>query len=228
MARITTVASARASKKSRVCMRCREDITVGQSYQWVQANRYAPRLNKHTDCSPGFKPSEYTSSKIATAYAGQEAAHDALDALDVEQYRTDDTDTVFDAESFMADVQAALDEAATGAQECAADYQDGLDAMPEGLQYGDVGSEIQEKIDTLESYESDVQSFDYTGDAWSDMLDAVKSEHEPEADDESDDDGLDDTDTLDDELLDAISDAWNEWTQGVLDEAREAVDALEL
>lgn len=213
MARITTVAKAQASKRSRTCLRCRQPIEVGQSYQHVQANRYSPKLMKHTDCAPGFKQSEMTGSKMATAYAAQEDAHDALEHVDAHQYVTIDESGEgkhdFDATAFVDEVRAVLEECATGIEECRDDYQDGLDSMPEGLQQGPTGEEISEKIDVLDSFASDLGSFDPS-------VEFDPDDINPDAEEGTTVDAADFQAAVDD------------FAEQVFDEAREAIDGLEL
>lgn len=213
MARITTVAKAQASKKPRRCMRCREDIEVGQSYQHVSPNRYMPTLMKHTDCQPGFKQSEMTGSKMATAYAAQEDAHDALGQVDahafVEVDESGEGKHSFDAQAFVDEVKSVLEECSNGIEECRDDYQDGLDAMPEGLQQGPTGEEISEKIDVLDSFADDLGSFDPT-------VEFDEDDINPDAEEGAPVDAADFTAAVDD------------FAEQVLDEAREAIDGLEL
>jgi hypothetical protein len=140
----------KSRKPQGACEACRQPIEAGASYKFL-APRYGGKRKRHADC-PDWRQSEMTNAKIATAYAGQEAAHDALDSLDVSIYD--------DADAFLDDVKTILSDCAEAAAECAADYQDGIDSMPEGLQSSPVAEESLEKIEILEGWQAELEDFD--------------------------------------------------------------------
>lgn len=184
----------KARKGQGTCESCRQEIAKGQAYKWIKS-RYGPKRSRHADC-PSWRPSEMTGSKMATAYAAQEGGHDDLDAIDASLVNDAAT-----AEAFVDDVKAALAAVAEGGNECAGDYQEGIDNLPDSLQDGPTAEESREKIDALEQWASDLE--DWTPDAeWSDAVDDIED---------------------DDERQDAIS----EWTSEVIDNARAAIDGLE-
>lgn len=148
----------KARKDQGRCESCREEITAGQGYRYI-APRYGGKRKRHATC-PVWRQSEMTSGKIATAYAAQEGGHDSLEALEPP---TPDT-----LAAFVDDVKAILEEVATGADECSADYQDGFDNMPENFQNGPTGEEIQEKIDYLESWAEELRQWE-PDDDWTDV-----------------------------------------------------------
>jgi hypothetical protein len=81
----------------------------------------------------------------------------------------------------IEDIQSNLQSVAEVALEVAQDYQEGLDNMPEGLQEGDVGMEIQEKIEACEAYAEELEAWEPSDDPDEDMepedlLEAVKEE----------------------------------------------------
>ena len=128
----------KARKHQGDCEYCRVPIVAGASYKWVKS-RFGPKRVRHGTC-PTWRPSELTGGKIATAYAAQEDAYDAID----------DASTV-------EEIIQALEDCAGGARACMEDYQEGLDNMPENLQDGDVGMQIQERIDALEYWATDLE-----------------------------------------------------------------------
>lgn len=186
----------KARKDQGDCGSCHKPIVAGDGYQYI-APRYGPKKKRHIGC-PSFRPSEMTSSKIATAYAAQEGGHDDLDAID--------TSVVVDletAEAFVDEVKSILATVAEGVGECRDDYQDGYDNMPENFQAGPTGEEIQEKIDILESFASELESFD---------PETTPEEHEVDGADE----GI------------GTETKFESYAMGVIEEARAVIDSLEL
>lgn len=195
--RINFVKSARKPQGN--CESCGKPIEVKTPYKWVQA-RFGPKRSRHEDC-PGWRPSELTGSKLATAYEGQEDAEDALDELKLESY--------LDApDSLVEDLQSISNDCAERYEECGQDYQDGLDNMPEGLQEGDVGQEMQQKIDALEEAASNLRDLE---------LPDV-----PSRDDEDSD--VEGAQLSDEDYEQIISD----WFDECLDAVRTAINELEL
>lgn len=176
--KISTVKSAR--KDQGQCEICRGAIKVGDGYRSIKP-RFGVKRKRCMNC-PVWKPSEMTNSKIATAYAAQEDANAMLDAMDVDE----------DNSAFVSNVQSILIQCAEGGEECKSDYEESLDNMPEGLQEGDSGQAIQEKIDLLDGWIQDLES-------WS-----PSSEEPIEGQDR------------------------DEWTNEVVDEAREIIGSLEV
>jgi hypothetical protein len=155
--RVNYVKSARKAKAERHCEKCGKAIEPGMAYKFVEP-RYGPQRNRCADC-PGWRPSELTGAKIATAYAAQETAEDGLGAIAPEDYTGDEADLEAAAEGVIEDIKALLDEAADGAEECQSDYDDGLSEMPDGLRDSDTGMAVQEKMDALEQWASDLRDF---------------------------------------------------------------------
>lgn len=214
--RVYTVKKAR--KDQGTCESCREPINAGMAYKYV-APRYGPKRKRHQDC-PYWKQSELTSGKIATAYAAQEDAHEALESV---SWPDEDEDPVSTVES---DIQEILSACAEGAQECMDDYQEGLDAMPEGLQYGPVGEEIQAKIDALSEWIDSLGSWspdgypETVGDACNKCgLSYTDGDHEVLEDGRFSKDGH--------YFVEEIE-ADPDWVIELIESAKEAVDSLEL
>lgn len=67
-------------------------------------------------------------------------------------------------EDFSADtveeISSFIDELKSEADDLREQQQEKLDNMPEGLQQGDTGQQIQERIDALESFVSELENFD--------------------------------------------------------------------
>jgi hypothetical protein len=161
MARIKTVT--KAQKDQGTCEACGKELPAGSGYKWTKANRYSPKRKRCLDC-PTWSQSELSTSKLATALAGQETAYAALDALDATDYMDD---SGFDHASVVGSLEGILADAATAAEECREDYEEGLSNMPEGLQAGPTGELIQERMDALEEWSNELQGFspdDYDGD----------------------------------------------------------------
>lgn len=135
--RVHYVNSARKSKKPRTC-RCGHTVEPGEPYKWAEP-RFGPIKVWCKDHSP--KRSELTSSKLGVVY-------DAQDEFDVSETKS--------AEE-ISDALNAIAETARGVGE---EYQESIDAMPEGLQEGHVAEEMTEKIEALESYADSLESWD--------------------------------------------------------------------
>lgn len=142
--RVHYVKSARKAKKARTC-RCGHTVQPGEPYKWAEP-RYGGMKYWCKNHSP--KRSELTSSKLGSVY-------DAQDDFDVS-----------DATS-AEDIQDALRTVAETATEVADEYQESIDAMPEGLQEGHVAEEMREKIDALQEYSNNLDS--WTGDDEGDL-----------------------------------------------------------
>lgn len=191
--RVTTVRSAR--KKQRPCERCGAEINPGTGYKSISP-RYGAKRVRCLPC-PYWRPSETTSSKMATAYAGQEAAHDALDAMDWDSYEGTPTERV---EAFTEDLKTIAGDCAQSGRDTAEEYQEGLDAMPDGLR--DAAYDTQEKIDSLESWADDLESW------------------------EPDPAPVDEVDTSSDAEDDPDEDALTSWAEDAIESLRQAVDDL--
>lgn len=88
------------------------------------------------------RPSQLTSSdKLSRAYAIVESVEDMQATATVPN-----------------DLVEALKNAATDARDLADEYQESLDNMPEGLQQGPTGEEIQQKVDALNEYADECES----------------------------------------------------------------------
>lgn len=123
------------SRKEHKCNRCQNIIPVGSRYYKGEIN-FGPTIVRCCDCK--LEPWEVTTSDYQLSvgeiiYRWQENYGEAVDALS----------------SIICDLQSISD-----------DLQSRLDNMPEGLQEGDTGQLIQERIDALESAISDLDCID--------------------------------------------------------------------
>jgi hypothetical protein len=138
MPRVYTVKKARASKRSRVCRVCGHEILPGESYRYFEP-RYGPAVVYCADHHP--RRSHMTTSKLGAIY-------DAQDDFSAAEYET------------VEDLQSALADIATVAEEVANEYEESISNMPEGLQEGPTAEEMREKIDILQAYAQELESFE--------------------------------------------------------------------
>ena len=214
MARVTYVKSARASKKERTCGACHKPVTAGQSYRWAAPGGIGARkLFRHAidECNKQFRRSELSSSKMGAVWDAQDDAESNLGALSVDDFISDGE---FDSSGFDNAVQEILQEAASAAEECASDYQDGIDSMPDALQDGPTAEESREKIDALEQWQQELES-------WS-----TSETFEPPERDEVDEPNDDTDEDREAEWLDTLRGAAEEYAENVIAEAIEALSEL--
>lgn len=133
MGKITKV---QKSRKEYTCGRCRKKIEVGQPYLRGDLNFSRPVIRC---CKCGLQPWEVTTSDYQLSVG--EIVYRWQDNYDVSEEGRD---------SLIADLEEIRD-----------DLQGRLDNMPEGLQEGDAGQLLQERIDCLESAISDLESIDF-------------------------------------------------------------------
>jgi hypothetical protein len=135
--RVNHVEKARQSKTERNCRICGHAIQPGEAYKHIQP-RYGPKSFYCKDHYP--RPSHLTSAKIGPLLDAQEDTREAVQKAET-----------------AGEIMSVLQDLGQTAEAVRDDYQDGFDAMPEGLQCGSTGEEIQEKIDSLEQYSSDLE-----------------------------------------------------------------------
>ncbi len=129
---------AKARKPQGNCLICHGPILAGQSYKWAKPRHGSIRLFCQ-DCQ--VLPSHLTANpRLADLYSAQESISAAL------------------TEGIHADILIALRDAITTAEDTRDSYQESLDNMPEPLQAGPTGQEIQEKIDAIESWISELEN----------------------------------------------------------------------
>ena len=176
MARINHVAKAR--KDQGKCLRCGKEITAGDSYYWVEL-KTGPRSSlRKTFCDTHRpRPSDTTTSdKLSTLYSVQEALEDEVAGATTKE-----------------DVAAALRTAAESAREVAEEYRDSRSNMPESLQDGATGQEMEEKADSIDSWADSLESA-------ADEAESVEADEPEEKEDgDSEEDSEEDADDSEDD-----------------------------
>lgn len=118
---------------------------VGESYYWWKF-RYG---GKHYSKTPP-RPSQLTQSEY---YGIIRATCEAL-----EDYKPEQTTTIVEARSTLEAAAAFIREQAEQVQQAGEECQDKLDNMPEGLQEGDTGQLLQERIEACDSAYTDMDN----------------------------------------------------------------------
>lgn len=144
MARAYFVKKARKDNKA-------AGIKKGDSYWWWKLSIRHPRqISKTQPRGSQLTGSEYESQALQI----QEALEDTLAA---ENLTADD-------------VTNAIDEAKSSIQDLASETEEKLQNMPEGLQQGPTGELLQERVDNLQAWESELDSIDTDEEADQDQL----------------------------------------------------------
>ena len=123
------------SRKEYKCSKCGNVIPVGSTYYKGEIN-FGPTIVRCSNCkleSWEVTTSDYQLAAGEIVYRWKENYGEAEDAVD----------------NIISDLQNLAD-----------DLEGRLDNMPEGLQEGDIGQLLQERIDTLESVISDLECID--------------------------------------------------------------------
>jgi Zn-dependent M32 family carboxypeptidase len=155
-------------EKSRVphkCGKCACEIEKGQPYVYWTKRVGFGRISgvKYVRCAKSEcypKQSELTSSEF----------HSAWESI------KENTD--FSSASTVEDLESARDEAVNEATNLRDETQGKFDNMPEGLQQGDTGQLLQERIDALEEVISNLESADISFEEPDKEEDATDEEHE--------------------------------------------------
>lgn len=137
MARVTKVDSCRKAQK---CDKCGSKIKVGEPYLWWKF-RFGGKRTRCMDAGCKPRPSDLTQSEFLGTYGDLEQAWNEIDAsggID---------DAVSAAKGIADDIRTLGD-----------DCQGKLDNMPEQLQYGDVGTLLQERVDGCKNLSSEIES----------------------------------------------------------------------
>lgn len=149
MGKVTKIAKSRKAFK---CSKCGEVIPIGSSYYRGKLN-FAHDIIRCAKCK--LKPWEVTTSDYVLAVGPI-----------VNEWRKNygvDEET---PEQITADLESIRD-----------DVQERLDNMPEGLQEGDIGQKLQERIDNLETAIDELCNIDVE-DIKSEIADVILSEED--------------------------------------------------
>lgn len=137
MARVHHVKKARKAHKN-------AGIKKGQEYWWIQFRIGRGSIKRYFTKPP--RPSQRTNSEyLSTLYGIQEAMEDAKPQT-LEDLKSD-------LESWIGDLESLRDET-----------QDKFDNMPDGLQQGDTGQLLEQRVSNLEDYISELQNIDIPDD----------------------------------------------------------------
>jgi len=165
MARVTTH-TARKSKYERRCRRCGQPMEPGQRY-YFWSRRVSPENYQHVDC--GYpRPTQLSGRKTA---AVEEAVMDAQTEMGNwtpgdfdEQYAQLFPNGVVPSAETMeldtSDLLAALETVADVAADVGQEYQDGVDNMPDQLQYAPVGEAMSAVAEELEQWADELRSWE--------------------------------------------------------------------
>lgn len=142
MPRVNRVTKCRKSPGK--CSKCGETIRKDEPYVWwafMVGGRGGPKIVRcgKAECQP--KRSELTRSAYYSALYDIQDTH-TFDALNAD------------------DLQSQRDEAVEALNGLKDETQEKFDNMPSGLQEGDTGQQLQERVDALESAVSELEGID--------------------------------------------------------------------
>ncbi len=171
MPRIKIVKS--AQKDQGPCYVCRKEIKQGETYKWF-AHLIGRSSRKKKFCAKcKIRGSHMTTSdKLCRLYEAQEAIEDALKIMD-------DITTIAAFEEWRDNVASAIETAAQTAEEVGDEYQSSYDNMPEGLQQGSTGQEIEEKANACSEWNNELETA--AGDVQDVKVEYEVKEPEPES-----------------------------------------------
>lgn len=133
---MATITRVKRSRKEYTCGRCGKKIEVGQPYLRGDLNFSRPVIRC---CKCGLEHWEVTTSEY------QLSVGEIVNRW--YQHNNPDEDG---RDSIVCDLESIRD-----------DLQDRLDNMPEGLQQGDTGCLLQDRIDSLDSAISELEDIDF-------------------------------------------------------------------
>ena len=133
---ITKSTAAKFATHTFPCTKCSNPIKAGEKFYMYQPNHSKPRRSHIEHGAP--KQSELCQGKMSGVYAAVEGAE-----ADISIAR------LADDASGLAEILTTCKDAV---EEVKNEYEQSLSNMPEPLQEGATGQEIQEKIDALESF----------------------------------------------------------------------------
>lgn len=199
------------ARKQWKCGKCNTLIEVGMSYYKGEIN-FGPTIVRCTRCK--LQPWEVTTSEYS---------------LQVGELVNNWSETYGQGEEALEEISSELENIRDQVQER-------LDNMPEGCQEGDVGQMMQERIDALESAQSDIDCID-ADDAKSSAADSYRSRvvealveagvDEDEAEELADDMGYDEM-MDDDRIPQSVKEELGcEFQENLSQEIQDALEQLE-
>lgn len=140
------------------CRKCGKKIEPGEEYIYYSVKTGPRSGRKYTHCKAHPpKPTDLSSSKMAEVTEAVEAAQETIGAA-----------------TSPEDIEAALTEVKDTADSVREQYEESLSNMPEPLQQGPTGEEIQAKMDALQEFADELEN------AASDIGAETLPEDEPE------------------------------------------------
>lgn len=142
MPRVSTHKSQGRSAEPMPCQRCSDPIVKGEEYyQWAIKQQRGGIVRRQHVKHGSPRPSQLTVSQLSQVYAAIEGAQDDVSSAE-------DASAIRDAlEGCKGEMESIRDE-----------FQSNLDNMPEGLQQGDTGQLIQERVEALEEFDNELDS----------------------------------------------------------------------
>lgn len=197
------------------CEACGNPIEIGMSYKWVapRAHRGATghKRNRHVNC-PAWKQSELTSSQhLATIYAAQEGAEDALASVTI--------DTVEDAEGVLETLREIAGDFADQVREASQSYEESAQNIEDGFGHETYQSEeLREKSESIEGWADEaadvsLTDFDENDNLCSECSMVLEDEQHTDEKNEDYHEFVSDDDVLQDwlqEQIDAVTDVIND------------------
>lgn len=196
MARVNIVPK---SRKPVTCSRCSTTIPVGSSYRWIKP-RYGSKRIRCMGHACRFRPTDFSSAKVA-------AIHETIE----------DAETSIAAATCLDDIQVALSDVASVAEDVAQEYQDASNNWAGG----NGNEEFQEKADACSEFASELEGWSPSGEDDEETVKANCAESNPREGGES---YKDYTSRLESEQ----GEAWDRALEAMRDEAIDKLGEFEL
>lgn len=147
-------------KTPMTCSVCSKPVEVGDTYYtWARKmGRSGAVYYNHQDCGPPQR-SQLSSRKTVAVEDAIDEANTAIQSWTPELAHAEPT-----YGDGYEDVATALQTVGEVAREVGAEYQDGFDNMPEGLNQGETAQAMEEVAQELESWADDLDSWSPSND----------------------------------------------------------------
>lgn len=212
MPRVHTITkSPRATKRPYVCTGCREEITAGQRYyKW--SKRYGGPRYRHVEC--GYpRPTELSDRKTAQI---EEAVMDAdlsSWAPEIPEDWDGDTESLDTSLEGLTDLISMVVESA---RDVASEYEEGVNNMPDGLQYSPTAEAMNDVAQRLNDWADELEYFEPTTDEpdW------------PERDRDEDDEDAEWSDEDEAKFREKVAEVYTEWADNARSEAEDKLSDM--
>lgn len=141
-------------KAGKTCGRCGTAIMPGDVYKSTSPGFRQPPIYRCSDPACSFRQSELTQSKMSSAYAAIEDAHEQLRGFDVGDADPNTPDAFFDDH-----MQPILDDVASQIRDVAEEYREASDQWAGGQGH----EEWTDRADTLEAAADEAESYEPSG-----------------------------------------------------------------